>query len=560
MNTRYAERIYLVGPTGSGKSTVAAALARLLRWQLIDLDAQVEQTAGHSIAEIFAAEGEAGFREREHQALLAASTARNAVVATGGGIGERDENRRIMAETGWQVFLDASPEICLARLRAELSAEHVASRRPMLASGDPLDRMRALYERRLPWYQVADYTFATTALDAADVAHALVGRLITRGLLASDGASEYEMTIRSVRGKYPALVAWGGLSDLPERLRSLHLPGRLHLVTDAHVNAIFGKAIHDLLEQAGYDVRLMIVPAGEGSKSRQYLDAIHDWLADARAERNEGVIALGGGVIGDLAGFAAATYLRGMPLIHVPTSLLAQVDASIGGKVAIDHPRGKNLIGAFYPPRLVLTDPAVLLSLPERSLREGWAEVIKHGLALDASYFARIENHAGELERLDPRALTDIIAGSVSIKGAVVSADEQESDDGRRVLLNYGHTLGHAIETVTGYGRWLHGEAVAMGMTFAARLGVRHGVTPADVPARQEALLARFGLPTQLGGLDVDELVAAALWDKKVRGGRVRWILPTAVGAATVLDDVPESTVRAVLLELGAAAGSPSTA
>src|SRR5262249_47554257 len=259
-----------------------------------------------------------------------------------------------------------------------------------------------------------------------------------------------------------------------------------------------------------------------------------------RAERSEAIVALGGGVLGDLAGFAAATYLRGLPLIHVPTSLLAQVDASIGGKTGINLPRGKNLIGAFYPPRLVLIDPAALRTLPARQRTEGWAEVIKHGVALDAEYFNLVEREADALLQLQPAALTAAIAGSVTIKAAVVEGDEREQEGGRRHLLNYGHTLGHAIEAVSGYGAWLHGEAVAIGMVAAARLGWRLGITPDEVVTRQEKLLKRFGLPVRADELSVSALVRAALWDKKVRGGRVRWVLPTAIGASTLIADVPE--------------------
>ncbi|HEV2236915.1 MAG TPA: 3-dehydroquinate synthase, partial [Ktedonobacterales bacterium] len=276
-------------------------------------------------------------------------------------------------------------------------------------------------------------------------------------------------------------------------------------------------------------------------------------------ERGEAVIALGGGVVGDLAGYAAATYLRGLPLVQVPTSLLAQVDASIGGKVGIDHPRGKNLIGAFHQPRLVLADPATLLTLPPRARREGWAEVVKHGVALDADYFATLERDADILAALDPAATTTAIAASVQLKATVVERDEREGAAGARQLLNYGHTIAHALEAVTGYGAWLHGEAVAVGMTVAARIGARLGVTPPAVVRRQDALLARFGLPVRCPGVAAAALLRATLWDKKVRGGAVRWVLPTAIGAAIVRGDVPEEVVRDALLEIGADAGAPAS-
>jgi 3-dehydroquinate synthetase len=243
-----------------------------------------------------------------------------------------------------------------------------------------------------------------------------------------------------------------------------------------------------------------------------------------------------------------------MPLVQIPTSLLAQVDASIGGKVAINHPQGKNLIGAFYPPRLVLSDPAMLMTLPERQYIEGLAEVVKHGVAFDAAYFDEIERTATGLLRREPVALTRAIAGSAAIKAAVVQEDEREGEHDRRILLNYGHTIGHALEAVAGYGTWLHGEAVAAGMCVAARLGARLGVTPVEVVERQERLLTTLGLPTLLEGVSATALMGAIFWDKKVRSGAVRWVLPTALGHSAVVSDVPLDEVRAALLAVGAEA------
>jgi 3-dehydroquinate synthase len=349
---------------------------------------------------------------------------------------------------------------------------------------------------------------------------------------------------------YDAVVAWGALATLGERLAALRLPRRLHVVADASVAALYEPSLMSSLIRAGFAPDVYRAPAGETSKSREQWAAITDWLAERRAERGEAVIALGGGVVGDLAGFAAATYLRGMPFAQVPTSLLAQVDASIGGKVGIDHPRGKNLIGAFHQPRLVLADPAALLTLAPRHRVEGWAEAVKLGVALDAGYFERLEREADALLSVRPAETTAAVASSVAIKVAIVEEDERES--GRRALLNYGHTVGHAIEAVTGYSSWLHGEAVAVGMAFAARLGVRAGITPPSLVARQEALLTRLGLPVRAEGLSCSRLLRATLWDKKVRGGRVHWILPTALGASAVVSNVRDEDVRAALIEIGA--------
>jgi shikimate kinase / 3-dehydroquinate synthase len=558
METQYVERIILIGPTGSGKTSVGAAVASLLGWSFVDTDALVEQVAGMSIPAIFTSEGEAHFRERESAALLAALERVRAVIATGGGIGERPAHTKLMRSRGWVVCLMATPETVWHRLTTEGEPGAVATRRPMLAGSDPLARLHALQARRQGWYAAADETIRSDDLVVDDVAARVAAGLVGRGLLAPQGAEAVSRHVRTRGGdEYAVAVAWGGLAQLGAQLTLLKLPRRLHLIADASVATLYEPAVMPALLRAGFEPLVYRVPTGEVSKSREQLEAIYDWLAERRAERHEALVALGGGVVGDLAGFAAATYLRGMPLVQVPTSLLAQVDAAVGGKTGINHRCGKNLIGAFYPPRLVLTDPAALLTLPARQRAEGWAEAVKHGVALDAAYFALLEREATALLEREPAALTRAIAGSVAIKASVVEGDEREREGGARHLLNYGHTLAHAIEAVTGYSTWLHGEAVAVGMVAAARLGQRSGLTPAEVVARLEALLARFGLPIRAERLSISALLSAALWDKKVRGGQVRWVLPTALGAATLTADVPEQDVRAVLREIGAVDDEP---
>lgn len=553
MNTQHAERIILIGPSGSGKTTAGSQVAALLGWGFVDTDELVEHAAGKTIAQIFAEEGEPRFRELEAAALRDAHTRRHVVIATGGGIGERAENRSIMRAHGWLVALDVAREIALERMHATAVSAAIGAVRPLLAGDAPAGRWQALYDQRQEWYAAADECITCDTLTTEQVAARIVAGVIARGLLAPTGATEATHRIHTASGTgYDAVVAWGGLATLSARLAALKLPPRLHIVADATVASLYAVPLSESLAHAGFAPEIYHVPAGEASKSREQLNAIHDWLVERRAERGEAVIALGGGVIGDLAGFAAATYLRGVPLVQLPTSLLAQVDASIGGKVAIDHPHGKNLIGAFYPPRLVLADPAVLLTMPRRQRIEGWAEVIKHGVALDAAYFARLESDVDALLALRPAETTAAIAGSVAIKGAIVAGDEREGEGGWRHLLNYGHTIGHAIEAVTGYGAWLHGEAVAAGMMAAAQLGQRICVTPAEIVTRQEALLTRFGLPIRAEGFSAAALMRAALWDKKVRGGKVRWVLPTALGSSTLIGDIPDEDVRAALLAIGA--------
>lgn len=548
------ERVVLIGPTGSGKSSVGRLLAMLLHWQFADLDEEIVRVSGMSVPEIFAREGEKGFRVHETDALEALAYRRRIVIATGAGVVERRENRALLHRESRVVALLASPETIWSRLlRHAVSPAEIGRIRPMLAGSDPLRRLRNLSTRRAHLYAEADETLVVESLSPEEAAARIAAGLAGRGLLPDDGAGTSCWLTRTSHGPdYEIVVGWNAITSLPERLKNLRLPKRLHVVTDDAVGALYEPPLMTALQAAGFAPQVYRVPPGEGSKSAAQLGAIYDWLASRRAERNEAILALGGGVVGDLAGYAAATWLRGVPLIQIPTSLLAQVDASIGGKVAINHPQGKNLIGAFYPPLLVLSDPALLMTLPERQYIEGLAEMVKHGVALDGGYFIRLELNASDLLRREPVALTKAIVESASIKSAVVQIDEREGAHDERIRLNYGHTIGHALESVAGYGTWLHGEAVAAGMNVAARIGASLGVTPAEVVERQEKLLTYLGLPISLEGVSANALMGAALWDKKVRGGAVRWIFPTTLGRTAIVPDVPLEVVREALLAAGA--------
>lgn len=289
------------------------------------------------------------------------------------------------------------------------------------------------------------------------------------------------------------------------------------------------------------------VPAGEASKSVVELNGLWLRLAERAADRRTPVVAVGGGVVGDLAGFAAASYNRGLPLLMVPTSLLAMVDSSVGGKVGINLPAGKNLVGAFHQPAGVWIDTALLDTLPDREYRSGLAEVVKYGVILDAEFFDWLEAHAGAVRRREPAAVAHVVARSCRLKADVVEQDERE-ETGLRMVLNYGHTFAHAFEAVSGYGNWLHGEAVAAGMVCASRLAERRGLIPPELTARQRDLLTRFGLPTTHDpDWDVEAMLAAMRRDKKNVGGRMRFILPTRLGQVAAFDDVPEADARAAL-------------
>ena len=368
------------------------------------------------------------------------------------------------------------------------------------------------------------------------------------------------MTTISVSGgafaAYDVVVGRGLLAQAGERIAPL-AKGRTVIVTDDTVAAIHGAALAESLAAAGVGSEILAVPAGERSKSFAQLERVLDRLLEIGLDRKDVVVALGGGVVGDLVGLAAALYMRGIDFIQVPTTLLAQVDSSVGGKTAIDTPRGKNLVGAFHQPRLVLADIDVLATLPERQVRSGWAEVLKHGLICDAAFFDWLAGQGAAGAGGDPAALERAVVRSVEIKSAVVGEDEKEA--GRRALLNLGHTFGHAVETEVGFDEdaLAHGEAVALGCCMAFRYSAREGLCSAADIERVEAAVAAAGLPIRLdqaGAFAADRLLALMAGDKKAEGGALTLILARGIGRAFVAKGVDAAKVRAFLIEEGASA------
>ena len=342
-----------------------------------------------------------------------------------------------------------------------------------------------------------------------------------------------------------------GLIDRAE-LYAPHLRGTAAILSNEVVLPLYGARLRKALEAAGARVTELALPDGEAAKSWQTLDLVFDRLLEARLGRDATIVALGGGVVGDLAGFAAATYQRGIAFVQVPTTLLAQVDSSVGGKTAINHARGKNMVGAFHQPVAVISDVATLDTLPERELRAGLAEVIKHGAALDADFFSWLEAHMDELLARERAALVHAVRRSCELKAAVVAEDERET--GRRALLNLGHTFGHAIEAATGFGSWLHGEAVAAGMVLAAELSTRIGLLERPDAERIARLIARAGLPTRPPALARSQWHELMSIDKKSAAGRVRFVLLEGMGRAKLQAGIDQRLVDEVI----AAATPPS--
>ncbi len=546
--------IYLIGFSYTGKSSVARQISVNLHIDFADTDELIESRAGKTIPEIFATEGESVFRELESEVLREVSQWPNMIVATGGGIVLDPANREVMQRTGAVISLEAQPSTILARMQAD---ESDATERPLLAAGDSLGRIAALKSSRQAVYAIADSTVNTDRLTMEEVAaeaqrgaEAGWKRVADGQLLepqASDVDSDIAFMVRTETAAYPIVVAPGALETLGQRMSELGLSGRACVITDSGIPGQWRETALGSLAEAGFDPLLLEIPEGETSKNLAQAGELFGELSGNRIERRDVVVALGGGVVGDLAGYVAATYLRGVAFVQVPTTLLGMVDASIGGKVAIDLPSGKNLVGSFYQPPLVLSDTRTLNTLQPRQLTAGWAEVIKTGAIFDAELFDFLEANAEAILAGAEDKRAHAVLRCSAIKGRVVSLDEREMT-GLRARLNLGHTLGHAVENALEYTGILHGEAVAIGTSFAAHLAERIGSITAEERQRQIDLLNAYGLPTTAPeGLELPDIQAALAVDKKVAAGRTRWILCDGIGRGRLRDDVPPDVSDEVL-------------
>jgi shikimate kinase/3-dehydroquinate synthase len=561
--------LIITGFSGTGKSLVAKEVARRLNWDFLDTDDEIVEQTGKPIAEIFRQDGEGKFRELERDTIRKACQQKQTVIAIGGGAIVDPQNYELLAKTGVIVCLEAKPETIYERLFRAAARSPETEVRPLLATDNPLERIRQLKASRQPYYAKADWTIHTNGLSISEVAEEVIraSKLLQRTdsfQLSTLSDKDVACMVKTATQSYPIFVGYGLLDKLGEKMRQAALSGIATIISDENVFSLYGSKIKGILKDAGFAINSFVVPPCEETKSMDYVIKIYDFLVEHRAERDDIIVAMGGGMVGDLAGFVAATFLRGMFWIQVPTSLVAMVDASIGGKVGVNHPEGKNLIGAFYQPNLVLADCQTLTTLPQRELISGWAEVIKHGLILDKEFFEFLENNVNGLAKLEPELLTRAIARSAAIKAQVVSQDEKERE-GKRTILNYGHTVAHGLETATQYKRFLHGEAVAIGMMGAAKISQRLGLLTSAAVERQQALLQKFGLPTSLRAeaasqrrgrkrdnlkLSLAGVTRAMELDKKVRGKAIHWVLLQDIGKAVIRSDVPQKEVLAVLQEL----------
>lgn len=360
-----------------------------------------------------------------------------------------------------------------------------------------------------------------------------------------------EIRVNLAERSYPILIGQNLLPGAGAIFKERGISGKILIVTNPTVAKWYLEPLFQSLVDAQYSVQTVQIPDGEEYKSLDQASRIYDLLVEGQYDRKSWLVALGGGVIGDLTGFVAATYMRGIGFVQIPTTLLAQVDSSIGGKVAVNHPRGKNLIGFFYQPSLVLTDIQTLKTLPERELSSGMAEVIKHGIIMDDNYFRLIHAELALIHQIELGTMTWLVAGSCQIKAQIVEQDEREN--GLRAILNFGHTVGHALESLTNYTYYRHGEAVAIGMLAATQIAIEMGVLQtSELYQSLNEVCQGLNLPTRITNLGVQDIYQKLYLDKKVVSGQIRWVLPQELGEAGVYNSVSEQIVKQVLVEMGA--------
>ena len=527
--TGYKRNIILGGFMATGKSSVGRRLAIVLGYDFLDLDTLIAAEEGMPISQVFSTRGEGAFRALETRMVERVAGRTGCVVATGGGTIVNPRNLETLKRSGVVVALTADPDTILARIGP-------TEDRPMLWEGDKRERVRLLLEQRAEAYAKADLIVDASArtidhvvnhiLDFLSLHHVIAGRTTVN---LPSMAESFRITLGP--RSHEVIIGPGLLGEVGRLVKDLGLAQTGILLTNPEDNRLFGERVLRSLADAGFTVRCVEVAEREETKGLETLGWLYRQMAAERLERRSPVFALGGVVTGEIAGFAAATYLRGLPLIQIPTSPIAQVDTSIGGKVAVNLPEGKNLVGAFYQPRQVITDVEALVSLPARDFRAGLAEVVKIAAIRDRDLFEYLEKNVEEVLSQDLRALVRFVRRACEIKASIVEADEWETDV--RSILNFGHTVGHAVEAATGYQGPNHGEAVAMGMVVAASMAVLRRICPVEALDRLKKLLQAFALPTSLP-VNAAQVLRFVRYDKKIQDRQLRFVLLKDIGDSVV--------------------------
>ncbi len=539
------KNIVLIGMPGSGKTTIGASLAEKLGMPFIDTDLLIEQTLGEPIHRIFACYGENRFRDVERRIIETVASIQGVVIATGGGAWMTRTNRIALSRHGTVIYLNASPDILRERIKADETV------RPLLRGG--ASALKDLYNRRHSTYMIADIVHDIIDEIAPVATEQLLKRVAFEDNDNIQGVITHKQRLSFERGRYCDVITGNNiLKDIGPILKgefgsNKDMPKSL-IVTNPIVFALCGEKVKEGLIEDGFNVKVHIMPDGEENKTMEQLKRVYSALLKGAFDRGDIIIALGGGVTGDLAGFAAATYMRGLGLVQMPTTLLAQVDSSIGGKTAINLPEGKNLVGTFYQPDLTIMDITLLRHLSGYQFRQGLAECIKYALIKGGTVFDILEQKIKAINNRELRVLNEMVEICYRIKADIVRMDEKE--EGLRKILNLGHTIGHALEAASGYGSLGHGDAVALGIRAKAYIGHITGVIADNDYRRIVNILDTYDFPKE-GSFDLEEIFRYLDRDKKRMRGKTTFVMPKGIGDIDIDAIIPEGLLREGLMGIG---------
>ena len=537
------QNIFITGFSGTGKTSIGKILSKKIGWDFIDTDNEIVNSTGLSISEIFEKKGEDYFRKKETEILEKTSVREFQIISTGGGILTNDANFKIIRSSGKIICLEATPDTIKKRLDKKETTKSNSQLRPLL-SEKTLQQITELKKNRQHLYALSNWTIHTDDLNENQIAsetQTLINKFIQQVKIKKQNKNVINISTDSYT--YTAHIG----SDILEKSAVQYITQqssqtKIFIITDRNTLTLTRK-LQLPLESSKIETHLFILNPGEQFKNIDTVNQVYQWLANNQAQRNDFILGIGGGVVGDITGFVAATFNRGLKYGLIPTTLLAMVDSSIGGKTGFNLKKGKNLVGSFYQPSIVISDISSLKSLPKNQLASGWAEAIKYGLILDKDLFSIFQNNVTKIQSLEKTVVTQIIHRCIELKSSIVSADEKETSD-QRIVLNYGHTVGHAIESSTNYRHYLHGEAISIGMTVAANISAAIGLIDATIVNKQTLLLEAFNLPTKATDLELDIIYSNMFRDKKIVNGKIRWVLLQDIGKTQLCDTVDENVVK----------------
>ncbi len=522
-------KIVLTGFMGSGKTSVGRELSRRLGYPFIDTDVLIEEREGMPISLIFKEKGEDYFRRLECEIVEEVLQRSDVVIATGGGVIKNKRNVENLRRRGIIVWLKTDPEIILKRIMLE------GGKRPLLNVEEPLEEINKLLSAREGFYMQADTVVETNFITPGEAAEEIIEKLCL------DAQS---VTVELKERSYKIIIGSKTLRKLGLRVKEFR-PSRVAIISNKTIFPLYRDTLLESMKEYNIMPEVFLIPDGEEYKDFLWAYYLHGRLLKARFDRDSLLIAFGGGVVGDITGFVASTYMRGIKYVQVPTSLLAQVDSSVGGKTGVNHPSGKNMIGTFYQPCLVQIDVETLRTLPQREFCAGIGEIIKYGVIADRALFDYLKANREDILSLGD-SIISVIKRSCEIKAEVVSKDEKEA--GLRAILNFGHTIGHAIETVTAYKEFLHGEAIAIGMCAAAELAVKLGIFQKGDAENLKNLVEMYKLPSSIpGNVDISDIINAMEIDKKVKAGKLRFVLPESIGRVRIEEDVDREMIKKII-------------